>query len=493
MKADIAIIDVGHLYAPAFFAAESSPGSEGVDLNAIVNSCMVHIRGAARDYMQAICVFDCPPYRRSAVAPSYKANRPPKPPGYSEGIARLEKAILEAGIKVSKVQGYEADDLVASWVSYAVAREMRVDIHTSDKDLFQLVTQEVNVVSTRDGGRIGETEVFQKLGVMPMQVLDLLTLAGDASDGITGCPGIGAKTAVMLLEKFNTIEGVMQAARDGQLKPGVAAKLLDPSNIESMSLAAHLASFDALDASETLVAASEEVKEESVSEVYEAEVVESKSLAVSPQQTAIAAAGPAEMSVDDLVHRVEKLRDVAKRVMKEGVHFGNIPGVAKPSLLKPGAEILAMTFRLAPKFDVTEERDGDHRTYSVTCNLIHMPSGALMGSGMASCSTKESRYAWRKGSRKCPECGSEAIIVGKKEYGGGFICFAKKGGCGAKFPDGDDRILSQETGRIPNPDLPDTWNVVLKMANKRALVAAILIVTGASEQFTQDVEEMVVS
>jgi hypothetical protein len=197
-----------------------------------------------------------------------------------------------------------------------------------------------------------------------------------------------------------------------------------------------------------------------------------------------------ELSVVDLVARVTKVQEVQQQVMKEGHHFGKIPGVDKPTLLKPGAEILGMTFRLDPQFSVDERRDGEHREFLVTCTLYHAPTGVRCGSGLGSCSTRESKYAWRKGERTCPECNKPTIIKGKKEYGGGWLCFAKKGGCNAKFKDGDAAIESQSTDRVPNPDLADIYNTVLKMAVKRAHVAAILFVTCASDIFTQDVEDM---
>ncbi|KKL19998.1 hypothetical protein LCGC14_2459880 [marine sediment metagenome] len=105
------------------------------------------------------------------------------------------------------------------------------------------------------------------------------------------------------------------------------------------------------------------------------------------------------------------------------------------------------------------------------------------------CSTKESKYAWRKPSIKCPDCGTESVIKPKKEYGGGWLCWAKKGGCGSKWEDGAAVIENQSTERVPNPDLPDQYNTVLKMSNKRALVASVLNVTAASDIFTQDLEE----
>lgn len=197
-----------------------------------------------------------------------------------------------------------------------------------------------------------------------------------------------------------------------------------------------------------------------------------------------------ELSIDQLVGMVAKVQEAMRRVMRVDEDYGVIPGTGgKPTLLKPGAEKLAMMFRLAPEFEVEEERDGDHRTYRTTCRMVHIGTGRLFSRAVGSCSTRETKYAWRKLDRTCPKCGAASIIKGKAEYGGGFLCFAKKGGCGAKFADTDPAITSQAAGRVENPDLPDCWNTVLKMSNKRALVAATLLATGASCIFTQDVED----
>jgi len=196
-----------------------------------------------------------------------------------------------------------------------------------------------------------------------------------------------------------------------------------------------------------------------------------------------------ELTVEELAAQVEKIHKVMATLMKPEVHYGVIPGTKKPTLYKPGAELLCMLFRLDPQPATEKIRDGDHLTVESTMTLWHIPTGLRWGSGQGSCSTRESKYAYRKAGRECPECGKQdTIIKGKAEYGGGWLCFAKRGGCGAKFKDGDAAIEKQQTEeRIANPDLPDSHNTVLKMANKRSLVAAVLNVTAASEIFTQDV------
>jgi hypothetical protein len=198
-----------------------------------------------------------------------------------------------------------------------------------------------------------------------------------------------------------------------------------------------------------------------------------------------------ELTIEDMIAQVTKVHDVMARVMKDGEHYGVIPGTgSKPTLLKPGAEKLCMLFRLDPQYQSAETFEGKHLTVKTTCTLYHIPTGERWGSGEGSCSTKESKYAYRESKRLCPKCGRDAIIRGKKEYGGGWLCFAKKFGCGSKFLENDATIMAQEVGRVANEDLADQYNTVLKMSNKRALVAAVLNVTAASDIFTQDIEDL---
>ena len=122
----------------------------------------------------------------------------------------------------------------------------------------------------------------------------------------------------------------------------------------------------------------------------------------------------------------------------EGVHYGIVPGTNKPSLLKPGAEKIAMMFRLIPKYEMerTDLMNG-HREYHCTCTLIHGPSGMISGQGVGSASTMESKHRYRgAGGRACPTCGAMACKPSKKEFGGGFYCDKKSGGCDARFKPG---------------------------------------------------------
>lgn len=209
-----------------------------------------------------------------------------------------------------------------------------------------------------------------------------------------------------------------------------------------------------------------------------------------------------EISVDEAAAQKEKITQLMDRVMTEGKHYGKIPGVSKPTLLKPGAEAINVALRLAPDYESEKHFDGDHLTVFAKCILRHIPTGLVVAAGEGLCTSREKKYAVRKAMRECPECGEPQIRRSKyppkpsdSEYveGGenlpGWYCWKKEGGCGANFQYADPRIIDQQEGEVTNPDLPDTWNTVLKMADKRALIAAVLNGTAASDVFTQDVED----
>lgn len=126
--------------------------------------------------------------------------------------------------------------------------------------------------------------------------------------------------------------------------------------------------------------------------------------------------------------------------------------------------------------------------YPVRCDLHS--EGVHLGQGSGSCSNWEKKYRYREGERKCPTCGAAALIKGKLEYErdlayrerGSWICFEKRGGCGAKFYGDDPQIAKQSTARVDNPDFADVVHVVRAMANKRALISAVLATPGYAQR-----------
>lgn len=203
-------------------------------------------------------------------------------------------------------------------------------------------------------------------------------------------------------------------------------------------------------------------------------------------------------SLNVALQRYQAMKEFIDKILRVKVDYGVIPGTDKPTLLKPGAEKLCSFFGLAPVFQImesTQDWTGAEHGYEpffyfwYKCILYH--GDRKVGEGDGSANSWEKKHRYRSSELKCPVCGKETIIKGREEYGGGWMCFAKKGGCGAKFADKDPQIIDQSRGTIKNPDSADLVNTLQKMAQKRALIAATLIATNASEYFTQDVEDFI--
>lgn len=204
----------------------------------------------------------------------------------------------------------------------------------------------------------------------------------------------------------------------------------------------------------------------------------------------------AQVSAAELGQRLQVITEAMDNEMVVGTDYGVIPGTDKPALFKPGAEKLSVLFELNIQVrNLKTWGPGDHLTVESLATVFHVPSGAQLGSGEGLCSTREKKYGKRRQDRLCPECGEHHLKRSKypprdePEAAPGWYCFEKVGGCGTNFPHADPRIIDQVIGDVENPDMPDTWNTVVKMAAKRAKVDAVLAVTGASALFTQDVED----
>jgi hypothetical protein len=202
------------------------------------------------------------------------------------------------------------------------------------------------------------------------------------------------------------------------------------------------------------------------------------------------------VDVTTALRRYQDVKDFIGGVLREGVDFGKVPGSSKPTLLKPGAEKMTALFGFDVRMLLEEKTEDwlgeDHKGepffyYRYKAQLWR--SDRLVAEGEGSCNSWEKKYRYRQAKRICPSCGQPAIITGKAEYGGGWLCFRKKGGCGTKFNDNDPTITDQQMGQMKNPDPAEQVNTYQKMAQKRALVAPVLIATNTSDYFTQDIED----
>ena len=167
------------------------------------------------------CVFDTPePTFRHEIYPEYKANRDAMPEDLRPQIPLIRDLIGALSIPIVELPGYEADDVMGTLARQSAAQGLKAVVVSPDKDLLQLVDDGlgITVLNTKDGEIWHDREgVRTRMGVWPEQVVDFLTLLGDASDNVKGVPGIGEKGAALLLEKFGTLDGVLAAKAD--LKP----------------------------------------------------------------------------------------------------------------------------------------------------------------------------------------------------------------------------------------------------------------------------------
>jgi DNA polymerase I len=153
---------------------------------------------------------------RNKIYPDYKAHRPPAPDDLIPQFALIREAVRAFDLPCLEQAGFEADDLIATYVREAGERGATATIVSSDKDLMQLVTDNVTMYDTMKDRRIGIPEVVEKFGVPPAKVVEVQALAGDSTDNVPGVPGIGIKTAAQLIVEYGDLETLL--FRAGEIK-----------------------------------------------------------------------------------------------------------------------------------------------------------------------------------------------------------------------------------------------------------------------------------
>jgi len=153
---------------------------------------------------------------RNKLYPDYKAHRPPAPDDLIPQFSLIRDAVRAFDLPCLEQAGFEADDLIATYVRLACERGASATIVSSDKDLMQLVTDCVTMYDTMKDRRIGIPEVIEKFGVPPAKVVEIQALAGDSTDNVPGVPGIGIKTAAQLIIEYGDLETLLQRA--GEIK-----------------------------------------------------------------------------------------------------------------------------------------------------------------------------------------------------------------------------------------------------------------------------------
>jgi DNA polymerase-1 len=220
MKTLLLVDGTGYLYR-AFHAMPDLRTSGGEPTGAVRGfiSMLRTLRAAVPcDY--CACVFDAKGKTfRDALFAEYKAHRPPMPGELAAQIPSVHEATAALGWPILQVEGVEADDVIGTLAARARQDGLRTVIATGDKDLTQLVGDDVQLIDTmsRDGGpprRIDRAQVLEKFGVAPERIVDFLALVGDAVDNVPGVEKVGPKTATKWLQQYGSLDGIVAHAQD---------------------------------------------------------------------------------------------------------------------------------------------------------------------------------------------------------------------------------------------------------------------------------------
>ncbi|MGB9797982.1 MAG: 5'-3' exonuclease, partial [bacterium] len=235
MKKTLYLLDGQGLIYRAYHALPYLSTSKGLPTNAIYGYTSMLIR-LVSDYSidYAVAAFDLPiPTVRHKQYSAYKANRPPMPSDLSLQIPYIKEITSAFGITIKEMEGYEADDVIASLAMQAKAKSFEVFILSGDLDCLQIVGENIKLLIPRVGitdlREIDEKAVLERYGIPPAKIPDLKALAGDVSDNLPGIPGFGTKKAAQLLNRFSSIEEIYE--RIDELPPQLRETLLSYEEI----------------------------------------------------------------------------------------------------------------------------------------------------------------------------------------------------------------------------------------------------------------------
>lgn len=206
------LIDTSSYLFRAYHALPYLSNSKGLPTNVILgftNMLLKVIREHRPDYVIAVLDSKEPTFRAKVFA-EYKALRPVTPEDLKVQIPHVLELIKALGIKTIEKSGYEADDLIATIVEQKKNSGVKIVIVTGDKDMYQLVSENVSILDTMKEVTVTPDGVEKKFGVPPSQISELLALTGDSSDNIPGVRGVGIKTAQKLLNEFGSIENILK-------------------------------------------------------------------------------------------------------------------------------------------------------------------------------------------------------------------------------------------------------------------------------------------
>ena len=240
----IFLIDAYAIIYRSYYALIRAPriNSKGLNTSAIMGFCntLNEIMQKEKPTHLAVAFDHGKTFRHEAFA-EYKAQREETPEDIRASIPIIKDILQAYNIPILQVEGYEADDIIGTVAKMAENDGMDVFMLTPDKDYAQLVTDKIHMYRPRHGGgyeNMGPKEVCEKYGIeTTSQVIDLLGLMGDSSDNYQGCPGVGEKTAVKLINEFGNIEGLL--SRSSELKGKMREKV--ESSVDDIRLSKYLA------------------------------------------------------------------------------------------------------------------------------------------------------------------------------------------------------------------------------------------------------------
>lgn len=212
------LVDGSGFIFRAFHALPPMTRADGTPVNAVYGFTNMLLKLLNETDADAVAViFDAARKTfRSDIYPAYKAHRPPPPEELVPQFPLIREATRAFNVPCVEQNGFEADDLIATYARQAVEQGARVTIVSSDKDLMQLVGDGVEMLDPIKNKTIGEAEVIEKFGVPPAKVVDVQALCGDATDNVPGVPGIGIKTAAQLIAEYGDVETLL--ARVSEIK-----------------------------------------------------------------------------------------------------------------------------------------------------------------------------------------------------------------------------------------------------------------------------------
>ncbi|MDH5692840.1 MAG: DNA polymerase I [Gammaproteobacteria bacterium] len=242
MKPDIILVDGSSYLYRAYHAMPSFSNSKGEPTGAIYGVLNM-MRRLIQEYPQSAIavVFDAKGKTfRDELYSEYKANRPSMPEELAAQIMPLNQALEALGFPLLTVAGVEADDVIGTLAKQANEKKIRTLISTGDKDLAQLVNENIHLSNSMNDSYMDSSGVLEKFGVPPDLIIDYLTLIGDNVDNVPGVPKVGPKTAVKWLCEFGSLDSIIEHANDIKGKVGENLR----SSLDQLPLSKELVTID---------------------------------------------------------------------------------------------------------------------------------------------------------------------------------------------------------------------------------------------------------